>query len=666
MKRLIAVLFVLFLFGLSTGSAAARPLRPGDISVPDGFTIGIAVDGLASPTMITFDDQGRMLIAESGYDEGGHAKVTRIEPDGKKTRLTNPGVFGTETPVTSLAFFNKQIYVVHAGTVSIIQSDGTFKDIITGLPGQGDHQANTLIFKDGVMYLTIGTVTNSAVVGPDNAVFGWLKKPELRQSLHDVPCQDITLGPNSTFESPNLEDNPNIVKPSGSGPTVRTSAYAPFGTELPAGTVIKGSPKCNGAVLSANPDGSSLQVYAWGFRNPYGLQVGPDGALYVTMHGFDARGSRPIENAWDAFYRVQQGAWYGWPDFASDTPVTGSRFKPKDRAQPQFLWATHPTETPPAPIAKFGPHDAANGFAFAPNTDWGKPTDAFVVLFGDFTPATGTVDRPVGVKIVRLDTTNGQMTDFMTNKEPGKASSHSAGGLEHPSSVAFSPDGSTMDITDWGVANISVDGLKLEKVSGVVWKVTRGTRSGIPLGPTLPITIIGTLALAAVTIAAGWGRAAVRTPVQGFWTGALAGLIMGVFTMIVAAPVLDLPWYAPPRVLATLVMGRAAVANILEFEPVSFIVGVIVLLVLTAALGAMFGWLIHTQIRGRMVLAGLLYGLTAWAFLQYFILPVIQPLITEKGFPPEWYAISFAVFGLVLGLLLAYIAHRRPPTERTF
>lgn len=93
--------------------------------------------------------------------------------------------------------------------------------------------------------------------------------------------------------------------------------------------------------------------------------------------------------------RVQPGAWYGFPDFATDVPVTDPQFKPRDQPQPQFLIADHPTEKPPAPIAKFGPHEATNGFAFAANSDWGKPTDAFVALFGDFTPATGTVDLPV-------------------------------------------------------------------------------------------------------------------------------------------------------------------------------------------------------------------------------------------------------------------------------
>jgi hypothetical protein len=32
-----------------------RPLRPADIVVPDGFTIDVAVEGLAASTMIAWD-----------------------------------------------------------------------------------------------------------------------------------------------------------------------------------------------------------------------------------------------------------------------------------------------------------------------------------------------------------------------------------------------------------------------------------------------------------------------------------------------------------------------------------------------------------------------------------------------------------------------------------
>jgi hypothetical protein len=123
--------------------------------------------------------------------------------------------------------------------------------------------------------------------------------------------------------------------------------------------------------------------------------------------------------------------------------------------------------------------------------------------------------------------------------------------------------------------------------------------------------------------------------------------------MFVAAPALDLPWHAPPRVLATLVAGRTPLANVLEFSLPAFLLGVGVLVVLTVALGMVFAALVRSQSPWRVWLAAVLFALTGWALLQYFLLPAVQPLVTEKGFTPEWYALSFAVYGAVLGGLLA-------------
>lgn len=629
---------------LSTSACGAgRVTRSADISMPEGFKIEAAVKELSAPTMVAFDDQGRMLIAESGYHGGGESKVTRIERGGRRTELAGADAFGDEVPVTAVAHFEDKVYVAHAGTVSRIDRTGRLTPVITGLPGQGDHQVNQMVFKDGFLYVSVGTVTNSAVVGPDNAVFGWLGV-EARREVHDVPCADVVLT-DAVFDSENpLGDDPERQQ---------TSAYAAYGTVLPAGTVVKGDPKCNGAVLRARPDGSELSVFAWGLRNPYGLELGPDGAIYATMHGFDARGSRPIENAWDCVYRIDEGTWYGWPDFACDRPVTDERFEVKNKPRPGFLIANHPTETPPAPIARFNPHAATNGFAFSPSPSWGSPATAYIALFGDFTPATGTVDRPRGVKVVKLDTATGKVSDFIENETPGQASRHSAGGLEHPSDVTFGPDGA-MYITDWSIARVSEVGLVLEPNSGVVWKVVRGDApGGFPGGTSLLYALLGTLALAGATVVAGFGRVRTRRALDGVLAGAVAGLVMGGFTMAVAAPALDLPWHAPPRVLATMVMGRSAVANILEFDLVPFLVGTLVLVVLTVLLGAVFAVLVRARRRVRMAIAGLLFGLSGWALLQYFVLPLLFPLVTEKGFPPQWYALSFGLYGLVLGALLA-------------
>ncbi|HWC10641.1 MAG TPA: hypothetical protein VG455_05400 [Acidimicrobiales bacterium] len=646
MARRWLLLFAVLLVLLLAAPAGARPIRTGDISVPDGFEIEAVVEGLDAPTMVAFDDQDRMLVAESGYLGGGDSRVTRVERDGTKTVLAGGEAFGREQPVTAVAFHDGEVYVVHAGTVSTIEADGRLRTVISGLPGQGDHQANQLVFADGFVYLSMGTVTNSAVVGPDNQLFGWLGRPELRQ-LHDVPCRDVTLT-DATFESDNVFDE---------GPDrVRTSPYAAFGTALPAGTTVNGDARCNGAVLRARPDGSELEMVAWGLRNPYGLQMGPDGSLYVTDHGFDSRGTRPIENAPDCFFRIEEGAWYGFPDFACGVPVTDSRFKPKDRPQPGFVIGNHPTEAPPRAVAEFDPHAATNGFAFSPSNRWGPPSTAYVALFGDMTPGTGTVPRPRGVEVVKVDIRTGQVSDFIHNKVSGRSSQHSTGGLEHPSDVTFGPDGA-MYITDWSIARPSDEGLKVDPKSGVIWKVTAdGGDGGLPGGTTLYYAMGGTVVLAAGTVAAGVGRQRSRRVPQGLLAGAVGGLAAGGFAMIVAPLFLDLPWYSPPRVLATMVMGRSALANILEFELVSFLVGVLVLVVLTVALGVAFAALLRARQRARIAVAGLLFGLTGWALLQYFVLPVLFPLVVDKGFPPRWYAATFAVYGVVLGAALALLA----------
>ena len=86
------------------------------------------------------------------------------------------------------------------------------------------------------------------------------------------------------------------------------------------------------------------------------------------------------------------------------------------------------------------------------------------------------------------------------------------------------------------------------------------------------------------------------------------------------------------------------------------------LVVLTVALGAVFGALVRAPQRVRIFLAGVLFALTGWALLQYFVLPVLFPLVADKGFTPKWYAVSFGVYGVVLGALVALLPPSRTET----
>lgn len=67
--------------------------------------------------MVAFDDQRRMLIAESGYRGGGQAKISRIETDGRKTVLVDDAAFGADKPLTSVMFHEGRIYAAHGGSV---------------------------------------------------------------------------------------------------------------------------------------------------------------------------------------------------------------------------------------------------------------------------------------------------------------------------------------------------------------------------------------------------------------------------------------------------------------------------------------------------------------------------------------------------------------------
>ncbi len=77
------------------------------------------------------------------------------------------------------------------------------------------------------------------------------------------------------------------------------------------------------------------------------------------------------------------------------------------------------------------------------------------------------------------------------------------------------------------------------------------------------------------------------------------------------------------------------------------------MLVLGALLGAAFTLIVRTDQGWRRVLGGVFYGVTVWGVLQYALLPPLFPLVAEKGFPPFWYGVAFAVYGLTLGVIAA-------------
>ncbi|MDQ4078395.1 MAG: superoxide dismutase family protein [Chloroflexota bacterium] len=472
------------------------------IQLPPGFQIEKVVGDLTYPTALSWDDQGRMFVAEAGGglnpEQLAPSRILRIEP-GQATEVVNLTDKGVVASVVGLTWHDGAFYFTHrnagdlTGAVSKVTLDGAVTPLFSGIiDSKAEHQINDIkVGPDGRMYVTVGPATNAGVVGPDLA-------PWVMQSpdLHTTVCQDIVLT-GRNFRTPDFRtmDDPNDM-------TV-TGAFVPFGTVTTPGQVIPGTDKCGGSILVFDPNNAEATIhpYAWGFRNLLGLAWDPNtGEMYVAQNGYDIRGARSVNDEWDPTYRVREGAWYGWPDFsATFEPVTDPKFAVPDNLQAPVIvngevvgkdlgfLIDHAASglTPPDKSLILGLH----GFHSSPSfidvapASWGDlEGHVFVAEWGDLTPPTDPLFKGVsGYRVSQVNPATGEVTQFVGNRQPGGASMQGAAGngIERPFDVKFGPDGA-LYIVDYGI--VTIDPALREQgkppynyvpKSGIIWRVTR-------------------------------------------------------------------------------------------------------------------------------------------------------------------------------------------------
>lgn len=446
-----------------------RTVDASDIGLPDGYRAEAVATNLNFPTGITFDDAGNLYVVESGYAYGEVWTLPRLLKQNADGAIEVIAAGDQTGPWNGIDYSNGFFYitagdVLHGGHLLRISSQGEQEILIDDLPSVGDHHTNgPVIGPDGAVYFGQGTATNSGVVGVDNYRFGWLER---FADFHDIPCKDITLtGQNFTSENPLTEDPEDKVA---------TGAFVPFGTSTTEGMTVKGQVPCSGSVMRWR-EGSGLELVAWGFRNPFGLAFSPEGKLYATDNGYDVRGSRPVFGAGDILWHVEEGQWYGWPDYSGGHALDSGHFDPPGSdIKLQSLMADHP-EKMPHPRAILGVHSSSCGIDFSFSQEFGYAGQAFIAQFGDMAPGVGKVLSPVGFKVVRVDANTGVITDFAVNKDGmnAPASLLNTGGLERPVSVKFSPDGRRLYIVDFGVMLTGENGPVPVPNTGVIWRITR-------------------------------------------------------------------------------------------------------------------------------------------------------------------------------------------------
>ncbi|MDQ3835791.1 MAG: glucose dehydrogenase [Thermoproteota archaeon] len=487
---------------LVMGQINSGPQPSGDIfNLPPGYKIEPVLWNLTLPSTVTFDDNGTMYVAESGYSYGEFKPIPRIlKVDLLHNRTAVLVDRGLNGPITDIEFnkYNGVLYVSHRGIISAVDLRGHIKDLIVGLPSMGDHHNNQIaIGPGGRFYFGQGTVTNTGVAGEDSYTYGWLKtSPE----LHDIPCADITLS-GQNFNSSNPLTPQNITD------VATTGAFVPFNNTTTNGQVIKGDVKCSGSIISSNANGTDLRVVAWGLRNPYGVALTDDGKkLIVANNGADERGSRRVGNDTDKIYSIDLSnsstmKYLGWPDyFGNGEPVTDNKFVSEsarsDNNPLQFLLQSHP-HVDEKPLTLLDEGVAVTQVAVSNSTSFGFKGNAFITEFGTMAPlihpfAQITQPMPgiepgiIGQKVVMLDPNTGNHTDFLSLKDIDKTF--------RPVGVKFDLKGDALYVVSIGktevrsnvpVSNLTSSGLYPFATvhampwpyanTGVVWKIIRDT-----------------------------------------------------------------------------------------------------------------------------------------------------------------------------------------------
>ncbi len=480
---------------LAAAVFAQEPIQkdPADVQVPQGYTLTVAASGLNFASDITFGANGEVYVAETGYhsygltpDEAPPARILQIMPDGSNKVVYDKNVSfkdiranassndmpeGLIPPVTGVTFNPDDglLYVAHRTRVSTLDPEtGAFKTIVNGMPSWGFFPNDKVIFgPDGKMYFFLSTQGNAGPIDQEwLEVINALNKPGAKE----VPCEDVTLT-GKNFAVP-VEDpsTPSV------GDTELTGVYVTLGTETTAGQTIKGEVPCNGAFLRADPDGSNLEVYAWGLRSDYGYRFSSDGRLIATQNSGNPIPPRPLYNDWEQIYEVQEGAWYGWPDFYSGLPITDPRFELKG-AERGFVLSEKTRQTllgnrkaPIQPLVKLEPHIAAQGLVLGgSNFDLGN-NEALVAAFG--TNIGSLREKLPGFEVIRVNLDTQEVSDFLVNKSGKPASVTAGGGLERPMQLEWAPDGSLF-VVDFGVISVTQTGLKAEPGTATIWRMTQ-------------------------------------------------------------------------------------------------------------------------------------------------------------------------------------------------
>src|SRR4051794_18697206 len=450
---------------------------PADVVVPDGYRVEVLVAGLSFPTGMGFAEDGTLFILEGGSVWPTRpylpARVLRLRPDGTLDVFTEEEIGGPRGVVVR----DGRVYVSSKGgyhsriTRYDQETGGDGTVIVDGLPDGGWHEPGGPLFgPDGLLYFAQGSVSQNGIILPHAFIVDLARHPRTK----DVPGQDVTLTGNNIDTYDPRPPYPYMVT---------TGAFKPFGEAAKPGELVQGKLKCSSGIWRAQPDGSELELLAWGLRNPYGMAFDEDGELYVSDNDMEETGERAVKGDPDRIWRIRNARkphgsvdspdWYGFPDVCADgLPVWDESHLP-DKGRPAMQLIADPPDWAGPAVFLERPHSCMTKLDCCRSDDFGYRGRLFQCEWGTLAPLNSPheEDRRNGFKVICVDTDAGTAEDFFHNPEPGPASAHSSGGIERPVDCKFHPDGRSLYVLDFGLSPVDEGKHMSFGHTGVLWRI---------------------------------------------------------------------------------------------------------------------------------------------------------------------------------------------------
>jgi glucose/arabinose dehydrogenase len=384
--------------GPSSANVSRVVARPAGAipQVPPGFKIELFAEGLSGPRIIRTAPNGDIFVAET---RAGRIRVLRASDKNEKPGVNEIFAAGLRGPF-GIAFFPN------------------------GDNPQWVYVANT----DGVVRFPYRS--------------GDLKAADAAETI----VAKLPVGGHSTRDVAFTSDNARMLVSVGSASNIGDGMGKPPGglealaSQQPPGAAW-GYETNRAAVLSFDPDGKNMRIFATGIRNCVGLAIQPGtNTPWCSTNERDGLGDDLVP---DYVTRVKEGAFYGWPWFyignREDPRHAGARPDLKDKVT--------------VPDVLLQAHSASLGLAFYQGANFPAEYrgDAFAAEHGSWNRAKRT-----GYKVVRIRLKDGVPTgeyeDFVT------------GFVVNDSEVWGRPVGVT--VARDGALLISEDG------NGTIWRVS--------------------------------------------------------------------------------------------------------------------------------------------------------------------------------------------------